>query len=307
MRVAVCTVSYLRPQGLRRLLQSLSALTFEKSETPTIDLVVVDNDPNGSAAALCKEMRPMLSWPLKSCVESRRGISYARNRAIDLAGRDVDFVAFIDDDEVPEPLWLDQLLHVQKLYDADVVGGPVKPRFEEPVPDWVLKGGFFGGRFEQPDHPTGQPLEFVAAGNVLVRADVFEKMDEAFDPRWGLTGGEDVHFFARVHRAGFKIVWAAEALAHEYIPRSRASAGFILRRSYRLGLTLALWEKHVRPSRAVQALRIVKATVWIILGLLLVVPSAVLGFHVLMRALQYVFRGVGMFTGLIGVRYEIYR
>lgn len=282
-------------------------MTFKESEAPAIDLVVVDNDPGGSAAALCEEMRLKLRWPLKSCVESRRGISYARNTAIALAGPDVDFVAFIDDDEVPEPFWLDQLLYVQKLYDADVVGGPVIPRFEEPVPDWVPRGRFFGGRFEQPNHPTGHLLELVAAGNVLVRTEVFEKMGGAFDPRWGLTGGEDVHFFARVHRAGFKMVWAAEALAHEYIPRSRANASFILKRSYRLGLTLALWEKHFRPSGRVRALRVAKAGVWVVRGLLLVVPSSVLGFHVLMRALQYVCRGVGMFAGLIGVRYEIYR
>lgn len=307
MRVAICIATYHRAEGLRRLLEGLAILIFNKSEPPDIEIIVVDNDASGSAQAICNSVgRSLKKLSIKYHIEPCRGISYARNAAIAKA-ENVDFLAFIDDDEVPEPTWLDELLYVQQLYNADVVAGPVLPYYDESVPDWVIRGEFFGGPFEQRRYPTGQLIDIVAAGNVLVRAKVFKRMDTIFDPRWGLTGGEDVHFFSRVYRAGYKMIWADEAVAHEWIPRSRANAKFILKRAYRLGLTHSMWETYFESSTKVRALRGVKAVAWIARGLLLVPLYPALGRHILMRALQYVCRGTGMLAALVGIRYEIYK
>ena len=46
-------------------------------------------------------------------VEGRRGIPQARNAAVAVALERADFVAFIDDDEVPSPLWLAELLRLR--------------------------------------------------------------------------------------------------------------------------------------------------------------------------------------------------
>jgi succinoglycan biosynthesis protein ExoM len=304
MRVAVCVVTYQRPEGLKRLLAGLNRLTFSKCEAPELEVVVVDNDPAGSACDSCEKIRSSLRWALKCCVEPRRGISYARNRAVVCAGSDVDFIAFLDDDEVPEPLWLDELLYVQQQYDADVVGGPVLPYFNEPISSWMIKGRFF----ERPRYPTGSPLKFAATNNALIRAKIFSTTEENFSTRIGMAGGEDTHFFMRVYRAGYRMVWADEARVHEWIPGSRANARWVLQRAYSLGTRITLCELDIEPSYSMRATRVMKASGRIIQGSLLVLLSPILGGRLaLLNALQHISRGAGIFAGLAGKSYQEYR
>ena len=63
--------------------------------------------------------------PVRYLVESRRGISLARNRRLDAVPADADFIAMIDDDERPEPDWLEELLLAQAATAADGVEGRV--------------------------------------------------------------------------------------------------------------------------------------------------------------------------------------
>lgn len=304
MRVAVCVITCQRPEGLKRLLDGLNELTFDKCEAPDVEIIVVDNDPAGSACAFCEEIRSDLRWPLKCCVEPRRGIPYARSKSVACAEESADFIATLDDDEVPEPLWLDELLYAQQRYDADVVGGPVLPYFDEPVPSWVTKGKFFDRR----RHPTGSLLRVAATNNALIRAEIFRNMDEHFSPRLGMTGADDTHFFMRVYRAGYKMVWADDALVHEWIPASRANAKWLLKRAYGLGTRITLCELDVEPSNSTRATRVVKASGRIIQGVLLAPLSPILGGRrALLRALQYIARGAGIFAGLAGKGYQEYR
>ena len=304
VRIAICIASYRRPEGLKRLLSGLDKLAFVKCRPPAIEVVVVDNDPAGSACELCEEIGSKLRWPLDCYIEPRRGISYTRNKAVASVKEGTDFVAFIDDDEVPETSWLDELLYVQQSYGADVVSGPVLPRFIENVPDWIIKGKFF----ELKRYPTGRLLDVLYTGNALVRSEIFSKLGELFDERYAATGGEDLLFFRRVHRAGYKMVWADDALVYEWVPKSRANARYIIQRAYSGANQFIRVELNFRTLAAVAFVRGTTASIRIIQGLLLITLSLALGRHVFIRGLQHMARGAGMLTGLTGrVRYEQYR
>jgi GT2 family glycosyltransferase len=312
MKVAVCIITYKRPEGLKRLLHGLNGLSFEERVAPLLSVVVVDNDAAGTAAVVCEDVRGWFKWPLKYYVEPRRGISQARNRAVACAvALGADFMAFVDDDEVPEPLWLDKLLSVQQEYAADVVGGPVLPYFYEPVPEWVVKGRFFEQSFERPRYPTGHLLELTAAGNVLVKTSMFDEMGGRFDEELGLTGGEDTLLFARAHEAGYKLVWADEAVAYEWTPASRANARWLLRRAFRLGNSRSVYENRANAGSAALVVRIAKGCGRVVQGLLLFLPSLplslVVGRQSMMKALVLVFRGAGMLAGVARIRFEEYR
>ena len=301
-RVAVCVITYNRPDGLRRLLDGLDRLRFAKVPAPALEVVLVDNDPAGSACA-SGVVAVERGYGLKCYVEPRRGIPYARNRALAGVEDGVDFVAFVDDDEVPEPNWLDELLSVQESYDADVVAGPVVRHFDAPPPEWVVRGGFF----VKQRYPTGERIKFADTANALVRWGALEELDRHFDERMALSGGEDTHLFLRIHEAGRTMVWADGAVVHELIPRSKANAGWLVRRAYRLGNSLSICEVDIYPGDyAFRAARVAKAAARIVRGALLLAISPLLGKHVSVRALQDASRGVGMLAGLSGLVYQEY-
>jgi len=296
--------TYQRPEGLKRLLDGLNQLTFKKCETPKLEVIVVDNDSTGAARAICSVKENDFKGVLKYCIEPNRGISYSRNKALASINKDTDFVAFIDDDEVPDPSWLDELLFVQQKYDADVVTGPNLPRFiESSVPNWIVKGKFF----EPKRFPTGHRLETASTGNVLVRSQVLKQIDKMFDERFALTGGEDSHFFMRLSRAGYKIVWADTAVVYEWIPQSRTNVKWILRRGYRCWSTQSLCERELYPSIKVLTIRAVKGIGLISQGFCLLFPSLLLGQHAIVKALLHISRGTGTLAGVAGTRYQEYK
>lgn len=304
MKVAVCVTTYLRPQGLTRLFEGLAALCFGRSPRPELEVVVVDNDPERSAAPVCAEWEGRLGWPLRYAPEPRRGVSQARNRAVACAREGgADFIAFIDDDEVPEPDWLDELLRVQAEYDADVVSGPVIQLFEGEVPAWVRKGRFF----EPKRFPTGSHRRDPGAGNVLIRVAALEGMEHPFDERFALTGGEDTHLFLRLAHAGRTMVWADDAVAYEWTPPSRTRVKWILLRVYRGANTWSACERELRPDARALAGRVAKGLARIGFGVALLPVSWLFGRHMVVRSLWYVCFGAGNLAGLTGLQYQEYR
>jgi succinoglycan biosynthesis protein ExoM len=305
--VTICIATYKRPAGLKRLLRGIAALEFRKNAVPDIEVLVVDNDPAGEGRSACEELRDELPFRLTCRSEPRRGITYARNTAIASASPHADFIAFLDDDEVPEPNWLDELLAVRDQYQADVVTGPALPHFTSDVPRWVTRGSFF----YRPRYPTGQRLPVCATNNVLASRSVFAGRSEPFDNRFALTGGEDYHFFEGVARAGVRIVWADGAVVHEWIPASRTTPGWLVLRQYRKSISHVERELEFQSSVTVWVGRLARGVGRTIQGLLLL-PIATLripsdgGVHAVLE-LQRIAHGIGCIAGLMGVKYEEYR
>lgn len=299
MKVALCVCTYRRPAGLRRLLAAVAALRTDR--VGVLEVVVVDNDPDGSARAVVDSLGEM-PFVVHYAHERHRGISHARNRAVAEAA-DADWVAFLDDDEEPEPEWLDELLRVQAAHAADVVAGPVPPKYEAPAPRWVLRGRFH----EAPRRPTGSPLPYADTGNVLVRASLFRDFPAPFAPSLALAGGEDTHFFLRVARAGHRIVWADAAVAWEWVPPSRVRLPWLLRRAFRRGNTWALLERELDPSWRVLALRVARGGGRIVRGAVLLPLSLLRGRHAVVETLRGMCFGAGSLAGVAGYRYDEYR
>jgi succinoglycan biosynthesis protein ExoM len=300
VRIAICIVTYRRPGWLTGCLQSLSQLIIEGSTE--IVIIVVDNDPEGGSRGIVEAAQARSPWSVVYEIEREQGISFARNRAVRAAlGQGVDLIAFMDDDEIADPRWLVELLAVRQRFAADVVSGPVLPLYEAGVPKWAVRGRFF----ERPRYRTGTHLESARTGNCLLDSNLLAGVPVPFDPAFALSGGSDTHFFRKAHRQGASIVWADKAIVHERVPQSRASVRWLLQRAYRGGACFAVSER-MEKQLANFPVRLFTGMARVLLGMLLLVPSLLLGKAGVVRALQTAFVGAGLLSGLCGVLYYEY-
>lgn len=297
--LSICIATYKRPEGLSRLLEGLNDLRFSEIAPPTIEVVIADNDKDGSARDIYESIKPHFKWELVYGIEPQQGVTFARNRSLSLASPNSEFLVFIDDDEVPSPDWLEALLVCQATYAADVVTGPVFPKFESPdVPDWIVKGGFFAPA----EHETGKVMEVAFTNNTLVRSEHIRRLEKPFDENLAFRGSEDVHLFMNLYKQGAKIIWCNEALVYEFIPESRTRLKWLIDRSYYGWSTHSLVEKQCFPSLSVQAMRFLKGCLLILLGSFSMLPNMFLGKHQIVKSILYVYRGLGSLAGLMNVQ-----
>src|SRR6267378_2274871 len=94
--ITVCICTYRRLHLLPSLFEALARQDTEGRFT--FSVAIVDND-SGSARRTVEELSARLSMKVRFDVEPERNFARVRNRVVQLA--EGDFIAFIDDDEVP--------------------------------------------------------------------------------------------------------------------------------------------------------------------------------------------------------------
>jgi GT2 family glycosyltransferase len=240
MTIAVCVCTCDRVHSLQKLLKVLSDMELGSLEPSELFFVVVDNRPDGRAQAACNQAQARLPGPLYFAEEPERGISFARNRATSTAlAYGADFIAFIDDDDLPRPDWLARLVDRQRLTGADLVHGIWQ------VPDNLsIPRSLRGIKFLKPPDfdqiNRWGSLIGAATCNVLISSKVIEHLGQAgpvFRPEFALTGAGDTDFFIRVRAAGFSIAIARESIVFRDWTAERLTWRGVLRRAFRIGST----------------------------------------------------------------------
>ena len=227
--VAVIVPTLRRPEGLTRALQSLFAQTGVADRLR--EIVVVDNDPAGTAAATVEALREQSPWPLVCCHAPVPGVATARN--VGLQATDAPLIAFLDDDEVAAPDWLAQLLAAQVDTGADVVFGPIRGRAPDAA-DWLKPylEDFFGRAGPASTRLIAQPF---GCGNSLMVRRTALPGSAPFDVGADQAGGEDDALFAALADRGGRFGWAAGAWVDEIAPAHRATLGYALSRAFAFG------------------------------------------------------------------------
>jgi len=222
--ICVCVCTFKRPRHLAALLEALDAQ--ETGQAFDFDIVVVDNDKAGSARPIIEFEACRSKRAIHYFIEPEQNIALARNKAVENASG--DFVAFIDDDELPGSRWLLNMYRSLALFETAGVLGPVLPRYEVTPPCWVIKGEFF----DRPTYYSGYYLSWwlTRTGNCLFKASLFDGPDGRFLPEFG-SGGEDRDFFKRMIQSGHVFVWCAEAPVIEAVPPDRWNIMTMVRRA----------------------------------------------------------------------------
>jgi succinoglycan biosynthesis protein ExoM len=228
LRVVVGLPTFCRPEALRRILPLL-VHEVEGLRGATASLVVVDNDPDGSARDV---VAPFGGDGVRYVHEPRPGISAARNRAIAEA-EGADAIAFIDDDEVPQPGWLQALTDGWRQWGCAAVTGPVAFIFEGPADVWVRASGVF----ERKIRVTGAENPGASSANLLLDLRTLDRLGIRFDERFGLSGGSDTMLAHTLKSRSERIRWCQEAEVSEYVPAERSTRAWVFRRTMRTSNT----------------------------------------------------------------------
>jgi glycosyltransferase involved in cell wall biosynthesis len=269
--------------------------------------VVVDNQPDGKARALCAAMRPRLPMPLLFVDEPRRGISFARNRAIAVARtEDVDFVAFIDDDDLPHPDWLRNLMRRQQETGADLIFGFWHLPSDLPLPSWLQNSRYFQPPRRHDCNRFGLP-SWAGTYNVLLSRRAIELHGDGAGPfrsEFAHCGGEDSDFFIRAKRAGLSHACAYDSIVVRAWETHRLTLREVLRRGFlRGGSRVHIARAHL-PAEQVRGLAWAS---WRKLGKALVrLPLAGWGGERVVASLLSLAHSMGEIYSWAGLRYAYY-
>ena len=264
MHLTIAMLTYRRNDYLAQVIPELLAQADDVCDAQTTaSVLIVDNDPQAGARAVVEAARAALAGGQPEAVEAsgqavlsepsgsadsdaaatsrlvyvhepEPGIVAGRNRALSQA-HGSDALIFIDDDEIPSPGWLKALVSTWRAQGCAAVTGPTPPAFEVDPSAWVTASGAFDS-WEAAD---GAQVRSADTGNLLLDLAVVEGLGLRFDPRYGLTGGEDSLFTRQLTRAGGVIRFAAGAVVTKRVPAARARRTWVLERSLRSGSSWA--------------------------------------------------------------------
>src|SRR6266480_2219380 len=131
LAISVITCSHNpRPDYLKQVIEALKNQTLAEQHW---EYLLVDNLSDEPLAA-----RVDLSWHrnARHIREEQLGLTHARLRGIKEATADI--LVFVDDDNVLDSDYLEQVTRVANAWPIlGAFGGQVRPRFEEPPPEWT--------------------------------------------------------------------------------------------------------------------------------------------------------------------------
>lgn len=251
--VSVVVCAYTRARG-NELLAALRSAS-DQSVRPHEVIVVIDHN------------RSLLEFVRRHAPEavalengSAPGLAGARNTGVGAASGEV--VAFIDDDAVAAPDWIERLARGYRDPRVMGVGGAVLPRFASRRPrwmpeefDWVVGCSYRG----QPAH--GSAVRNLIGANMSFRREAIEQVG-GFIGGLGRVGAnqlgcEETELCIRLGRqpGGGAILYDPAARVEHRVPTQRARLGYFLMRCHAEGRSKAEVTRRCGRSQGLESER----------------------------------------------------
>lgn len=304
-KVVVGIPTFKRPNGLRRLLESIAKqnCSFE------LIVLVADNEgENGQGIAAALDISDSgFPFSLEAIAVDDRGISHVRNALMEKAFGDLeaDMLAMVDDDEWVEPQWISSLVQVKQQTGADIVGGAVDPDFEVEPPKWADGLGIY---YRSRSQESGLVGLVQGTTNVLISRTVYVNYPkEKFDAFYSLVGGGDKEFFMRLKRQGAIFAYSHLAKSHEVFGESRLTRSWALERAFRIGAGDMRIFLIGKPKSTSILTEVAKIFIAYVIYFFLSIISRMFDTRKYMRNKLKLFRQKGKVSGLLGKQKQVYK
>jgi glycosyltransferase involved in cell wall biosynthesis len=231
VNISIILCTYNRSQSLAKALDSVAASVLPSSIT--WEVLVIDNNSNDQTRDVVEDFRRRYPGRFRYLLETQQGKSFALNTGIRQVQSDV--LAFVDDDAIVEPTWLQNLT-------APLLGGEWAGSGGRILPD----GAFSPPRWFAPDERSmlavlalfdlgpaaGQLTEPPFGTNMAYRKEIFEKYGGIRTDLGPCPGSEirseDTEFGRRLLKAGELLRYEPSAVVYHEVPQHRLTKKYFL-------------------------------------------------------------------------------
>lgn len=245
--IVICTHN--RLECLRAAIESVVP---QLAQCPDAELIIVDDGSTDGTAGWLQSQSSLWSSNIRYHVQENQGLSAARNFGWKSAnGR---WIAYLDDDAIAPPSWLESLSRVcqQVLPDVAVVGGPIRLKWEKPKPDWLPQSleqwltSFEPG----PEPQTSSEVPLFGGANMACRAETLRRVG-GFSVHLGRQGAsllsrEECDLAKRLAQAGYVSRFEPTPWVWHCAHADRLRRTWFMRRLYWEGRSLQVTDEHLR-------------------------------------------------------------
>lgn len=247
----VCTYN-----GGPYLLKTIDSLLNQTLSKDSYEIIVVDNastDGTRSAVKAYEEKN------VRYIYQGKQGLSYSRNTGFKVSKSDI--VAYIDDDAVACPEWLERLLNAFSVDRSIVaVGGKIRPIWESEKPRWIVPRLYtYFSCIDWSNEPcyleTGR---YLYGCNMAFRRNILYDCG-GFNTRLGRIGksllsNEEWQVFHYIDKKGFKKHYDPEIYVEHTIKSSRMNWKWLNERLYWQGVSNLYYDYFVKNATKTQVL-----------------------------------------------------
>ena len=232
MKITVILCTFNRHQSLTRALDSVAASVLP--ESTEWEVLVVDNNSRDQTKEVVQAFCQMFPGRFRYLFEAKAGKSNALNAGIQHSHAEV--LAFMDDDVVVEPTWLQELTSGLNDGRWAGAGGRIFPQWTSPPPRWLPLADRYAlaplAMFDL--GPDAGPLHEPPFGtNMAFTRTMFNKYGgfrTDLGPRPGSEiRNEDTEFGQRLLDAGEKLLYEPSAVVFHSVPQNRIQKQYFLK------------------------------------------------------------------------------
>lgn len=285
-----------RPKMLEKSLNSIKELIIPQNIR--VEILVVDNDSEKSAEKTVEKIKQELNIPIHYKIEIERGISNARNKALEeVLELGASHILFFDDDEILDRNCLIEHINLyQNNKDTVISTGPTINKFIDKLPSYITKHLVFK---QKTSKRTGQIIDHSACGNVFFPVSLIKDYNLRFSKEYTFMGGEDGDFFKRAFALGFTIVWNNEAVIYEMVSKSRGNINWILKKCYYNGYAGIMLKIKNEKNILNKLFILSKQLIVLIINCIILIPSIFFGLTNFLNILGIMIRTKGKIDAII--------
>ena len=286
----ICTTE--KSKFLSKFLKSVNNL---KIKNRRIKLLIIENSIKKKHKSLIGKTL-IKHIPFEYSLEKKIGIPFARNKALRLSKKiKARYLCFFDDDCEISRDWMEKIIEFKKKIKSEIVTGPQIPKQKNQYHSILSKSPY-----------NFQKLRWAATNNVVIDKKILDRHNIEFSTKLANIGGSDQLFFTQLNLKGFEIRWCSNAKVFENQNNLERNFKWFVKRSFRYGISSNLIYKEAYGSFKGSLFVFLKFFYELLFffnyfALVIINPKKNSLFSIM-----YLFRSIGSFLSLFGIKTKSY-